>query len=86
MGRGVLTLCLVTILGSHCENKTHVAKQMPHTFATVAKSFSDDHNIWRERFPPMPGWAYLGRVQAEECRRHRLLRHKWLISKWSRHS
>ncbi len=22
-----------------CENKTHVAKEMPHTFATVAKRF-----------------------------------------------
>ncbi len=47
-----------------CENKSHVAKEMPHAFATVAKRFfSDDRVIWRKFFPPLTGWAYLGLVR-----------------------
>ena len=42
-------------------------KQMTHTFATVAKCFSDDRDIWWERFPPIAGWAYLSHFQGEEC-------------------
>ncbi len=68
MGPGSLTFCLVNpglaLAGrkvAKCEIKAHVAKEMPHTFATVAKRFSDDCDIWRERFPPKAGWAYLGR-------------------------